>query len=935
MNKGTRFYKCDFQVHTPRDINWNGDRAVTDDERKSYAEAFVKKCREIGLNAVAITDHHDFAFYPYIKNAASSELDDNGQDIPDEDKLVVFPGLELTFSTPASCQGILILDADFPQDLFGLVLSTLGVVPKPNNEATTEETTPIPSAIINSFADFYKKFDAVDSLKGKYILLPNVSDGGHGSILRRGFYEHYRKMPCVGGYVDGDISQREGHQDIINGKDRNYGFKSISVIQTSDNRHRDFSKLGQNVSWIKWAEPTSEALRQAFLAKESRLSQALPETPQIYVTKIDVTNSKFLGSFSLEFNQQYNAFIGGRGTGKSSILEYLRWGLCDIGKQDTIALNQSEVDRRRQALIEKTLVPFNGDVRVTFSVNGIQHIVKRNSVSKETLLKIGDGEFDAVKEEEIRRILPIQAYSQKQLSSVGVRNDELKRFIQLPIANQLSNLKFKASDIAKEISSTYNNFVRKREVQNEIDQFNLEVKSLNDQAESLRKSLSGITEEHKTTISKKQKYSLERNLINKFQHEFTSVRNSVDELSSSVSSYPESLTNSDQLENTELFGDIEAERVKEFNKLKNIITQLKAAVSPESQTDYTSLVSQWGELNNKFNLDYEEAKSTTSSNQIQLQEIARIEHLLQELSDSLNERNAVIKELGNPEVAFEELRVEWFSLHQSKVDLLNIQAEEFTVLSKGLIKAEITKSIDVVKIKNQIIRALQGTRIQETKIQTVCNHIMESGNPLEIYKEVINELKALAEQKTAEDKKEEIPETTILSECGFNDGNKSRIIQILTPNNWLDIATTEIEFNPEFKYTTNMEMGDQILFSEASAGQQATALLTVLLNQPGTPLLIDQPEDDIDNRAIEDIINNIWDAKKNRQLIFTSHNANLVVNGDAELVVCCDYKESGNQTRGSIVTEGSIDSPEVKNQITSVMEGGEKAFRLRKEKYGF
>ena len=130
-------------------------------------------------------------------------------------------------------------------------------------------------------------------------------------------------------------------------------------------------------------------------------------------------------------------------------------------------------------------------------------------------------------------------------------------------------------------------------------------------------------------------------------------------------------------------------------------------------------------------------------------------------------------------------------------------------------------------------------------------------------------------------------------------------------------------------------MEDVIPFSDASAGQQATALLTVLLNQPGAPLLIDQPEDDIDNRAIDDIIKNIWDAKKHRQLIFTSHNANLVVNGDAELVICCDYRESGSQTRGIIKAEGAIDNGVVRSEITSVMEGGEKAFKLRKDKYGF
>ena len=98
---------------------------------------------------------------------------------------------------------------------------------------------------------------------------------------------------------------------------------------------------------------------------------------------------------------------------------------------------------------------------------------------------------------------------------------------------------------------------------------------------------------------------------------------------------------------------------------------------------------------------------------------------------------------------------------------------------------------------------------------------------------------------------------------------------MLTPEKWLDLALTEIEFNPDFEYSTNNTMGDTIPFSDASAGQQATALLTVLLNQPGNPLIIDQPEDDIDNRAIDEIIKNIWDAKKRRQIIFTSHNANI------------------------------------------------------------
>lgn len=109
----------------------------------------------------------------------------------------------------------------------------------------------------------------------------------------------------------------------------------------------------------------------------------------------------------------------------------------------------------------------------------------------------------------------------------------------------------------------------------------------------------------------------------------------------------------------------------------------------------------------------------------------------------------------------------------------------------------------------------------------------------------------------------------------------------------------------------------------------------MLLNQGGPPLVIDQPEDDLDSQVILDIVELIWSAKAGRQLVFASHNANLVVNGDAELVVCCDYRAAGDHSAGKIKLESAIDIPAVRDEIRIVMEGGEKAFRLRKDKYGF
>jgi len=75
--------------------------------------------------------------------------------------------------------------------------------------------------------------------------------------------------------------------------------------------------------------------------------------------------------------------------------------------------------------------------------------------------------------------------------------------------------------------------------------------------------------------------------------------------------------------------------------------------------------------------------------------------------------------------------------------------------------------------------------------------------------------------------------------------------------------------------------------------------------------------------------------KQRRQIIFASHNANLVVNGDAELVAWCGYRAMGDQSRGVIAGTGAIDMPDVREAIKKIMEGGEAAFRLRREKYGF
>ena len=120
-----------------------------------------------------------------------------------------------------------------------------------------------------------------------------------------------------------------------------------------------------------------------------------------------------------------------------------------------------------------------------------------------------------------------------------------------------------------------------------------------------------------------------------------------------------------------------------------------------------------------------------------------------------------------------------------------------------------------------------------------------------------------------------------------------------------------------------------------SVGQKATTILLILLAQAKRPLIIDQPEDDLDNRFIyKDVVERLRTAKDQRQLILATHNANIPVLGDGELIAVLEAEESSGQPVGHLEGTGSIDTPGIKESITQILEGGQEAFSRRQRKYG-
>lgn len=236
---------------------------------------------------------------------------------------------------------------------------------------------------------------------------------------------------------------------------------------------------------------------------------------------------------------------------------------------------------------------FNGEVRITMEKNGILHIVKRDSKSHEILLRIGNGEFQQVKEDDIRKILPIQSYSQKQLSDVGVKTDELKRFIEQPITNRLDSIKFNLNETGTKLKNSYNQLIRKKEIEQEIENFNLESQSLNNQAENIRKSLKGVSAADQETINKKPKFEQEETIISNSKNELTVFEIKADELLRLLENYPEPLGDIKQLENKDLIQNISNEIDLTFVEIKAKALAFKEIFSPEKLLKLNEFIQQW------------------------------------------------------------------------------------------------------------------------------------------------------------------------------------------------------------------------------------------------------------------------------------------------------------------------------------------------------
>jgi hypothetical protein len=295
---GTKLYHCDFHIHTPTSLCYK--------DKTGTPEDIVNMSIEKGLDAIAITDHNSHEGILGVMNVAK------------EKGLIVFPGFELT---ARGGHILAIFDPDTNLDRLDDALTKCGIYKEMRHREDS-----IGVWFDEALKIIVKDFDGLaiaahaDGEKG---FLKTIDQGQ----LRIEIYkdENLSAMELI------DLSK---YTRYIEGKEKNYE-RAMPCVQGSD-AHR-IEDIGKRSTLLKMQSLSIRGLRHAFNLPKTRISfpSTRTETPYPYIKGIKVDKG-FLGSQTFEFNKNFNCLLGGTGSGKSTVIEFLRFAFDQMSEDKDV-----------------------------------------------------------------------------------------------------------------------------------------------------------------------------------------------------------------------------------------------------------------------------------------------------------------------------------------------------------------------------------------------------------------------------------------------------------------------------------------------------------------------------------------------------------------------------------------------------------------------
>lgn len=896
---GSQWYKFDFHTHTPASLDY---RDPHDTPPKDWLKALMEK----EIDCVAITDHNSGKYVDDLKTAYSQSMQENWFR-----PLTMFPGFELTISLGASRIHLLaIFDPSLTSSELTMILGSCQL----NNTLLGDPENCFSTLSIT---------DAVKRIKdANGIIMPAHIEGPKGLL-----HNITTSTPDLKENLKLFDSAQFINPNYLIDTPLNPELKTncqhLAVVRGSD--AHTLAQLGANFSWVKMGTPNIDGLKYALRDKSYCIKNQIQnphQTPQSYIKTLTIKNMKYCGRRNnniptFQLHPLFNAIIGGRGTGKSTFIESIR---LSLGKsEDTHELDR--IHSEIQNFIDE-VTDNNTEIEVLLKNHATEYLTKWTKSSPLQLFKYTEQTI-TLDEGNIKERFPVHLYSQKQINALASHPNILLQIID---RSPSVNTRIYKNLIDDQCSQVMALLEEERRLNHSIST-----------ERSIRSELSALD----TNIASCQSGGHNHILLNheicmSTQRALTSSLD-VSELSGKLSEIDNiqmptlvleninGLQDQLKMELVQINATFSSELSDILKEIKNLKLRLETAISHTTNV-YTS--SNWTSFKNSseqgyqrmiadyhargISFDSEQYESWNKRRQEILDNLETIETQKLRLLDNLQERQAGINEIIRLREVIQQNRQEFIDsiLNNNNYVKMNILPYGETENIEAIFR-------DIIGTSN-FANAIYN---QHDKDKSLLNELINCQHHLKL---------------TAHSK---------LIDNIINLINGNSLSQFNIDTRFISHLQSRYQSQPEFygrlltwfpedllevKYSRKGDGRDFINISRGSAGQKAAAILAFLLSHGNEPIIIDQPEDDLDNELIYDlIVNQIHNNKNKRQIIIVTHNPNIVVNGDADLVNVMHFNgQIEIKNYGSLVHEA------IRNDVCQIMEGGRDAFRKRYERIG-
>lgn len=661
-----------------------------------------------------------------------------------------------------------------------------------------------------------------------------------------------------------------------------------SEVLGSDTHNFQSKKFG-NFTWIKMDTPNIAGLKLALIDGKASIKNmsAKPNKHADYIIEsMSIKNAKYIGkpnALECKFSPFLNTIIGGRGSGKSTLLEFMRFSL-----RRNKAIPDAIKDDKYFQVGGDNLLTNESELSLIYKKGGTRYQLNWSADGSAKSLKVEEDEQWQTENGEISTLFPVQIYSQKQIFELSKNSEALLDIIDkdeqvkfTDFDNNKKQLTYQYKQIKQQINQTQEKIAQKNKLTGELNDLTRQIKQI---------EKSG----HKTVLQNYRKHQRQLNTIERIEKEWQENTDLLADMTNSIA--PSDFEEGIFLEQDEMLQALQSSN----NKWQNITQQIRNITQEAKQisTDWQQEKSQapWTQtLQSEIN-NYEQIKTQLEQQGIDpekypflLQQQTQKQKDLTQIEDYEATLNNLENELGSVFVKIKKNRAELTNNRQVFLRgvLQNNQAVKIAV--------EPFKE-DIKSVEKSISEILQC----KDRFRKDIDYLMENYTDADTLKqsiEIIFQDEIKAKDKRFYEHLHNLPQESLLD------------LKLWFPKDNLKIT-----------------FGNNQAIETGSAGQKCAALLAFILSYGNDPLLLDQPEDDLDNELIYDlIVKQIRATKNKRQIIIVTHNANIVVNGDAEMVL--PMSVGGGQSY--INESASIQNKAIREKICTVLEGGQQAFNLR------